>query len=105
MAATATVHKSVSLGDSLFLYMGTIALDNSALAAGEPIDVSANNRFERLIVTGGSGAANGYRHEWDSANQALKSYRTDQVDDAQEAVPDTTDLSALTALEFVAFGS
>jgi hypothetical protein len=108
MAVAATVHSTGKLGGdtNLELKIGTISIagDASWLAAGEAITGLGWDRTERLIITGGSGAANAYSWEWDSANQVLKAYRTDQVDDPAEAVPDTTDLSALTALEFLAVG-
>lgn len=108
MAVAATVHQTGKFGGdtNLEIKFGTLSIagDASWLAAGEAITGMGWENIYRLWITGGSGAANRYQWEWDSGSQVLKAFRTDQVDDPAEAVPDTTDLSALTALEFVALG-
>ena len=107
MAVGAVTPRQITdIGGNHKLILGTISIaaDNSWLAAGEVITVTGVERIEELIITGGSGAANSYSFEWNADDQKLLAFRTDQVDDPKEAVPDTTDLSALTALRFLAIG-
>lgn len=104
MAATGTVRKNLPIGHTERLIIGSIALDNSYPTGGYALSLTGVRRIEALWPCGGSGAANGYDYEWDAAAQKAKAYRTDQIDDPQEEVPAATDLSAVTALQFVAIG-
>jgi hypothetical protein len=107
MAVGAVTPKAIrDIGGTDKLITGTISLaaDASWLAAGEVISITGVEYIEELIVTGGSGAATGYKWEWEPNGQKLLAFRVDQTDDPQEAVPDTTDLSGLTALRFLAIG-
>lgn len=103
MAITVTVTNTEPLGNST-VYFGTIALDNSYPTGGEAVDLGSNERIDRLEVTGGK---SGYQFSWDSANQKLIVYQGDNTNAAAAPavqVPNATDLSALSALEFVGFG-
>jgi hypothetical protein len=104
MAATATTSKSVKLASGFVLYTGTIALDSSYPTGGEAIDLGLNERVD-FLVTSPSG---GYVGLWDATNQKLLMYYGDNnnaSDGALIQVPDTTDLSALTAIPFFAIGA
>lgn len=104
MAAVATVTKKYGIGGTATLYVGTIALDSSYPTGGEAIDVSGNERLE-IVLCSHSG---GYSFDWDQNDQKLIAYYVDNNaagDSAQIEVPNTTDLSALTAIPFVAIGS
>ena len=105
MAATATVQTTVEIGGSKRLYYGTIAFDSSYPTGGEAIDVGSNERLDVVFCGTYPSATVGYLFSWDAANQKLRAHRTDQVDDPAEEVPDTTDLSALTSIPFLAIGS
>jgi hypothetical protein len=103
MAATATVEQTISLGGTAKLYTGTIALDASYPSGGEALDVSSNERLDIVIA----GPNSGYVFEWDAANQKLKAMYADYSNGSDGVlieVPDTTDLSAVTAIPFVAIG-
>jgi hypothetical protein len=104
MAAVATVTKSEQLQSGLTLFVGTIALDSSYPTGGEAIDLSNAERLDVLIVAGGGG----YIYEWDAPNQKLKLMIGDN-NNAADAVAveaaNATDVSALTALPFVAVGA
>lgn len=110
MAAVATILKDIPIGQSEHLYIGTIALDSSYPTGGEAIDPSANTRFDYLNAKGGGTTASGlgYGFEWDAANQKLVVTIGDN-DNAADApgvqVPNTTDLSAITAVPFFAIGA
>lgn len=103
MAATGTILESFDIGGNYKQYFGTIVPDDSWLAAGEVVDFSGNERIDHLVVTGGGA---GYVFQWDAAGQKLLAYYADYdavADGALVAVPDATDLDALT-LTFVAWG-
>jgi hypothetical protein len=93
MAATLTESRTIDIGQSQALCFGTIALDSSFLAAGEPIDATGDLGYSDLWITGTS---SGYVGSWDAANQKLLMYRQTAATGALVAVPDTTDLSAVT---------
>ncbi len=101
MAAVVTVKKKVSIGDTENLIYGKIAFDASYPTGGEAIAITGVEKIDTLISPG----SGGYSFAFDDATQKLLAYRTDQVDDPQEQVPDTTDLAALTAIPFIAVGA
>lgn len=103
MAATATVTKKYGIGGTATLYVGTIAFDSSYPTGGEAIDVSGNERLEVVLAQHAS-----YTFEWDQNDQKLKVGWGDYsaaADGAHVEVANTTDISALTAVPFVAIGS
>lgn len=105
MAATATVVKKFSLGGTANLYVGTIAFDSSYPTGGEAIDISSGNETLEFVHAQIEG---GYAFSWDKANQKLIAWYGDYnnaSDGVLIEVPNATDLSALTAIDFVAIGS
>lgn len=106
MAATVTLENTVEIGGSVKLYSGTIALDASYPTGGETIDVSGNERFDTLITS----STSGYVFSFVPSSQKLLAYVTKDPGDAGGAnvvlqqVADTTDLSAVTAIPFIAIG-
>jgi hypothetical protein len=104
MAAVATIKKTHQLASGLSVFVGTIALDSSYPTGGEAIDHADVERFDVLTVAGGGG----YIFEWDAPNQKLKLMIGDN-NNAADAVAveaaNTTDVSALSALPFVAWGA
>lgn len=107
MAAVVTITRDIPIGQTEHLYHGTIAMDSSYPTGGEAIDVSGNEKFEVLIPD----SANGYVFRFDAPNQKLLAYRTKDPGDAGGAdivlqqVANATDLSAVTAIPFIAIGA
>lgn len=101
--AAVTPNDIFDIGGNLKIAFGSFTPDNSWLAAGESLSITGMEKIKALTVYGGSTATVGVRFEWDEANQKVLAFRTDQADDFQEAIPDTTDISAVTAY-FYAFG-
>lgn len=103
MAASVVVENTISLGGTAKIYTGTIDFDSSYPTGGEAIDATANERLDVLIASSKSG----YVFSWDAANQKLLAYYADYdavADGALIQVPDTTNLSTLTGVPFVAVG-
>jgi hypothetical protein len=105
MAAVVTVLQQWETGGNRTEYVGTIALDSSYPTGGEAIDASNNERFAHLNAQAGGTTAEGlgYVFAWDKANQklvALYSDNNNASDGPLIQVPDTTDLSAITAIPF-----
>lgn len=106
MAATVTVENKVSLGGTVTLYSGTIAMDASYPSGGELIDSTGNERFDTLIAS----STSGYVFSWDAANQKLLAYVSKDpgavggADIVLQQVANTTDLSAVTSIPFIAVG-
>lgn len=101
MAAVATVEQTYSLGGTDYLYRGTIAFDNNYPTGGEAIDVGSNETISYLSAPPSAG----YLFEWDRANQKLKVYWGNAG--TASVLPEFTstgDLSALTAVPFIAIG-
>lgn len=104
MALVVTLDDDISIGDTNHLYTGTAAFDSSYPTGGEAFDVSGNSSFSFVLFTPKSG----YTFEWDKANQKVIARYADYdavADGPLIQVPDTTDLSALTAVPFIAIGS
>lgn len=102
--ATANVELDIQIESGQHLYIGTITMDSSYPTGGEAIDVSGNERFKKLIPQSKAG----YIFSWDAANQKLLAYYADYdavADGALIQVPNTTDLSAVTGIDFIAIGS
>lgn len=110
MAAVVTIEQTIELGGTEKLYFGTIALDNSYPTGGEAIDASGNERFDFLIASPGPAAASGFGYQFcfDAPNQKLLAAYNDYdagADGPHIQVPNTTDLSAITAIPFMAKGA
>lgn len=110
MAATMTINETHQVGDTLKMYFGTIAFDSSYPTGGEALDPSANEIMKTVICAPGPAAASGfgYQFQWDQPNQKLLVSYNDydaMADGPHIQVPNTTDLSSLTAVPFVAWGS
>jgi hypothetical protein len=93
-----------SIGD-LRLVTGTVAFDSSYPTGGESITAAkfGLGKIDFLIAT----ALSGYVFFWDGTNSKLMAYYADNNaagDSALIQVPDTTDLSALTAIPVLAIG-
>ena len=104
MAATVTVQHTLDLGGTQKLYAGTIALDSSYPTGGEALDVSGNESFDVLIAS----STSGYVFSFAASSQKLLAYVGDNdaaSDGPLAQVANTTDLSALTAIPFIAIGS
>lgn len=102
MAAVVTVAGTEPLGERN-LYWGTIALDASYPTGGEALDVSGNESFDIVLCTHNGG----YSFDFVKSSQKLIAYYADNnnaSDGPQIQVPDTTDLSAITAIPFIAIG-
>ena len=107
MAATVTITRDIEIGESAHLYEGTIALDDSYPTGGEALDVSGSESFTTLIAQ----SEGGYVFSFNPSDQKLLAYRQKDPADAGGAdialvqVAATTDLSALTAINFIALGA
>lgn len=101
--AAVTVNRSIELGGTDKLYVGTIAFDSSYPTGGEALDATANEQLDYVFCT----HQGGYSFAWDAANQKLLAYYCDYdagADGPLIQVPNTTDLSALTAVPFIGVG-
>lgn len=109
MAATLTNKKAVNtnyglesyLARGLNIYFGSIAFDNSYPTGGESITLP----FTPVLVIIEPSA--GYIFQWDYDNKKVKAFYADYdavADGELIEVADTTDLSALDDVRFVAFG-
>jgi hypothetical protein len=104
MAAVATVTERYGIGGTATLYVGTVAFDSSYPTGGEAIDLAGNESVDIMLCS----HEDGYSFLWDRANQKLLVYYVDNNaagDSAQIQVPDTTDISSITACPFIAIGS
>lgn len=110
MAAVATVIKTCSLGLTEKIAWGKIALDSSYPTAGEALTVPGMERVDVLLAQPGGAAASGagYKPEWNESAQKLTMFYGDNnnaSDGPAIEVPNTTDLSAITGMPFIAIGS
>lgn len=104
MAAVATVDYDIPIGQTEHLYVGSIALDNSYPTGGEVLDLPANTRLVHLDAQ----PTAGYTFEFVPGTQALKVYRGDNANASPAPgveVANAVDLSALTAIRFMAIGA
>lgn len=101
MAAVATVTKKLPLTATENMYIGTIAWDSTYPAGGEVISITGCERIEHLSATG-----SGYVGEWLQASQKLKLYYGNyDAADGPLIENATADISAVTAMPFVAVGA
>ena len=104
MAAVATViNKAQVPGLNKTFYFGTIAFDSTYPSGGEAIDLGSNERVDFMFCN----ASGGYVPVWDAANQKLLLYYGDNNNAADGPLIEnaTADVSALTAVPFLAFGA
>lgn len=104
MAVTVRILHDIAIGDTEHLYVGEVDLDSSYPTGGEAVDVTGNQSFEVLVAQSKAG----YVFSWDRANQKLLAYHGDNdnvADGPLVQVPDTTNLSAVTGIQFFAVGS
>ena len=102
MAAVATVTKKYGIGGTATLFIGTIAWDATYPSGGEVISISGCERAEFVWAAG-----SGYVGEWDQNDQKLKLYYGDNNNAADGPLIEnaTADISAVTAMPFIAIGS
>lgn len=103
MALTIAVNKTYELGDTDKLYVGTIAFDDSYPTGGEAFDITGNESIDSMML----GHKSGYTFSYDAANAKVIAYYVDNdagADSAQIQIPNTTDLSAVTGVQFWAIG-
>jgi hypothetical protein len=96
MAATVTVNKKYSLGRTGQLVVGSVAFDSSYPTGGEAITIP-DAEYVHLLIGIGDGA-NDYVWDGSASSPKLLSY----VASTGVEVANTTDLSAKTAVKFVA---
>lgn len=104
MAAVVTINQDFEIGETKKLYHGTIALDSSYPTGGETLDVSGNERFDVLIAD----SVGGYVFSFVASSQKLLAYVGDNdagADGVLAQVANTTDLSAVTTIPFIAIGA
>ena len=95
-----SINSAVARG--LKIQHGTIALDDSYPTGGEAVEFGFDADVVICPVSGG------YTFGWDSTNQKLLAYYADYdaaADGALIQVAAETDLSALTAIPYIAIGS
>lgn len=82
-------------------FSSTYSTGGEAPASGWPaaLELSASGAIRQMTIGGGGGAAVGVVPEWDAANDKVKLYRTDQVDDFQEELPNGTSISSVLRFE------
>ena len=104
MSAVVTPTSDEAIGESVHLYEGTIALDNSYPTGGYAIDVPNNARITTMVC----GAAGGYTFHFIASTQKLKVYRGDNTNAAAAPgveVSNAVDLSAVPAVPYIAMGA
>ena len=84
------------------MVFGTIAFDNSYPTGGEAITLSTY--FPGGIECVDVFPQAGYVFVYDKANAKVIGYQSDDAVDPLDQIGNTTDLSALTAVPFVAYG-
>lgn len=97
MAAVLVEEKVIPIGQGEALVFGSIAMDNSYVTGGEPIDAPGDLGYHDLAI---SGATGGYQGSWDKTNQKLLAYQQSAATSALTQVPNATDLSAV-AFRFI----
>jgi hypothetical protein len=78
MAATPTIDRDISIGQTEHLYLVKVVLDNSYPTGGYTLDFPANVQMERLNFPN----VGGYQYEWIRSTQKLKIYRGDNTNAA-----------------------
>jgi hypothetical protein len=77
-------------------FSGTYTTNGEVTTAGILKDLGFSTKVTAYMPQGGGGAAVGVASEYDFANNKVKLYRTDQVDDFQEELPNATSLTGIT---------
>lgn len=106
MALSVTVTNR-NVAGNLRIHTGTMSFDSSYPTGGEPItpaDVGFGSTIQDMQIRP-LGAALGYNFSFDRVNLKVLAFRTDQVDDPEEEAPDTTNLSTLTGVQWMAWGN
>jgi hypothetical protein len=95
MAATLTEEGRAQLpGSTRAIAWGTVLLDNSYPTGGEAIDATGDLGYDKVMFEAGGSCV----LQWDKANQKVLAFWTGStVNTALVQVPNTTDLSAVTA--------
>lgn len=104
MAAVVTTDRDIAIGQTEHLYELQIAMDASYPTGGELIDVDGNTRFSRIVCS----PSGGYVFEFVPSTQKLKAFYGDNnnaSDGPLIEVPNTTDLSAITAIQALGTGA
>ena len=83
-------------------FTGLYAINGDALDLGTGEPKVPGGIANVVCVLPGEGWK-GFRGEYDRANQKIKVFRTGAVNVAEEEVPDTTDITTLTAAELIVF--
>lgn len=106
MALTVTISTKSVMGNRRY-HTGTLDFDSSYPTGGEPITVANVGFISEIndMTFAALGAALGYDVKFDRVNSKVMVFRTDQVDDPAEEVPDTTNLSTLTGVQWTAIGN
>jgi hypothetical protein len=108
--ATITQDVTFPAGGSYEWLAGTIAMDSSYPTGGEALDLAANTSIQYMIPLPGGTATTGKgrKFEWDASSQKLVVFQQKDpaaaggADIAFPEVANATDLSAITALPFIA---
>lgn len=93
--------------DKNFKVYTTVALDSSYPTGGEAITANAVG-LGTILMGYSPGTTSGYLFQWDNTNSKLLAYYADYdavADGALIQVPNTTDLSALTAVPLILIGT
>lgn len=110
-AATVTITGSGALdtksvsgvsNSPIAVVFGSFAFDSSYPTGGEAFDLTTYLGRGILIVS--MPAKSGYVFVYDATNKKMLAYISDDAVDPLDQVANTTDLSALTSVPFVAFG-
>ena len=104
MALTWTLTKSRRIGN-LKMVTGTVAFDSSYPTGGEEVAVGDLGMVQDIEMIS-FGTAGGYVPTWDNTNSKIKVYygNYDAADGVLIDVPNETNISALSAVPFIAFG-
>jgi hypothetical protein len=95
---------NVDLDQGLAFRVIKVTLDNSYPTGGEAVTAAQCQlaSITSAIVMQDAGAdTNSVRATWDHTNLKIMCWRTDQVDDFQEQIPNATDLSTVTLYMWV----
>lgn len=109
MAAALTLTATHSIGDTLYLYEGTVACTGTYSTGGEALDPALNEQITHIIACPDGTAAGGagYDVEWNPATNKLLFFYNDYdaVADGQHIqVPNATALTTITALRVLVLG-
>jgi hypothetical protein len=77
-------------------FSGTYTTNGEAPTNGFLKDLGFSSKVTAAHIQGGGGAAVGVASEYDKVNNKVKLYRTDQIDDFGEELPNGTSLTGVT---------